>query len=315
MIPRGTENHLTTIETALARGEAARSPVVASWSRSARLHGLDPTKPSQPDRMTAQELAAARDRTAPLIRAASPNLDRLFQAVGAVGCCVLLADLDGVPLERRGAAVDDTVFSDWGLWPGTRWSEAQQGTNGIGTCLVEERVVTIHRDQHFFTRNTILSCMSAPIYGPQGKLAGVLDVSSARNDLTEGFMTLISQAVTETAQKIEAQAFRDAFPTARMVLVPGERASGGLLAVDHDDLVIGATRAARHQLGLTGDLVRQPRPAADVLGHFEHETLEDGERAVLMRALARAGGNVSAAARDLGISRATFHRKLGPRLI
>ncbi|MFC3181939.1 GAF domain-containing protein [Cypionkella sinensis] len=310
MITRGTENHLTTIETALARGEAARSPVVASWSRSARLHGLDPTKPGQQDRMTAQELSLARERTAPLIRAAAPNLDRLFQAVGAVGCCVLLADLDGVPLERRGAAVDDAVFSDWGLWPGTRWSEAQQGTNGIGTCLVEERVVTIHRDQHFFARNTILSCMSAPIYGPQGKLAGVLDVSSARNDLTEGFMTLISQSVTETAQKIEAQAFRDAFPTARMVLVPGER---GLLAVDSDDLVIGATRAARHQLGLSGDLARQPRPAADVLGHFEPETLEDGERAVLIRALARAGGNVSAAARDLGISRATFHRKLGPR--
>ena len=311
MSPRATESHLATIETALARGEAARSPVVASWSRSARLHGLDPTRPGAADRMTAQELSLARDRTAPLIRAAAPNLDRLFQAVGAVGCCVLLADLDGVPLERRGAAVDDAVFSDWGLWPGTRWSEAEQGTNGIGTCLVEERVVTIHRDQHFFARNTILSCMSAPIYGPQGKLAGVLDVSSARNDLTEGFMVLISQSVTETAQKIEAQAFRDAFPNARMVLVPGER---GLLAVDHDDLVIGATRAARHQLGLSGDLTRQPRPAADVLGHFERESLEDGERAVLMRALARAGGNVSAAARDLGISRATFHRKLGPRL-
>jgi len=40
-------------------------------------------------------------------------------------------------------------------------------------------------------------------------------------------------------------------------------------------------------------------------------TLEAGERAVMARALARAGGNASAAARALGISRATFHRKLG----
>ncbi|MEO6300048.1 MAG: helix-turn-helix domain-containing protein, partial [Paracoccaceae bacterium] len=119
-----------------------------------------------------------------------------------------------------------------------------------------------------------------------------------------------------TAQKIEAQAFRDAFPGARMVLVPGgERSLGALLAVDQDDLVIGATRAARHILGLSGDLSHQPRPAADVLGRVEHDTLEDGERAVLARALARAGGNVSAAARNLGISRATFHRKLGRRLI
>ena len=65
MSPRATENHLATIETALARGEAARSPVVASWSRSARLHGLDPTRPGAADRMTAQELSLARDRTPP----------------------------------------------------------------------------------------------------------------------------------------------------------------------------------------------------------------------------------------------------------
>ena len=60
----------------------------------------------------------------------------------------------------RGAAVDDPNFADWGLWPGTLWSEAEQGTNGIGTCLAEGRALTIHRDQHFHTRNTALSCTS-----------------------------------------------------------------------------------------------------------------------------------------------------------
>ena len=33
---------------------------------------------------------------------------------------------------------------------GHRWSEESVGTNGIGTCLVEQRALTIHRDQHFF---------------------------------------------------------------------------------------------------------------------------------------------------------------------
>ncbi len=311
---RPADHHLTEIEAALARGEAALSPLVASWSRSAHLHGLDPARVRRPERMMAAELAAAREKMAPLIHAAGPNLDRLFQAVGSVGCCILLADANGVPLERRGAPADDPVFANWGLWTGTVWTEAEQGTNGIGTCLVEGQVVTIHRNQHFLAHNTILSCMTAPVFDPQGNLAGVLDVSSARSDLTKGFMTLVVQAVTETAQKIEAQAFQDAFPKARMVLVPGnERHLGGLLAVDDDDLVVGATRAARLHLGLSGDLQNQPRPASDVLGHRGAETLEDAERSLLARALARAGGNVSAAARGLGISRATLHRKLGPR--
>ena len=86
-----------------------------------------------------------------------------------------------------------------------------------------------------------------------------------------------------------------------------------LLAVDGDDLVIGATRAARLHLGLQGDLGANPRPAADVLGQGSDDDLEQAERAALARALAREGGNASAAARRLGISRATFHRKIGKR--
>jgi transcriptional regulator of acetoin/glycerol metabolism len=38
--------------------------------------------------------------------------------------------------------------------------------------------------------------------------------------------------------------------------------------------------------------------------------LERAERGALRRALASSGGNVSAAARALGISRATLHRKM-----
>ncbi|MFT4150715.1 MAG: helix-turn-helix domain-containing protein [Paracoccaceae bacterium] len=303
--------HSRAVEAALSSGAAARSPVAASWSRSARLHGLAPDRGRKPERMTAQELALAVQRMEPVVRAAGPSLDRLFQAVGGVGCCVLLADRDGVPVDRRGASVDDRTFQDWGLWTGALWDEAHEGTNGIGTALAEGRAVTIHGTDHFLARNTLLSCMSAPLYDAEGQLAGVVDVSSCRADLTEGFAGLISHAVTEAARRIEADVFRLAFPRARIVLLPNaERHPGAALAVDGDDLVIGATRGARAMLGLSGDLMKSPRPAADLLGADAPETLEDAERAVLMRALARAGGNVSAAARGLGISRATFHRKI-----
>ena len=44
-------------------------------------------------------------------------------------------------------------------------------------------------------------------------------------------------------------------------------------------------------------------------GGAEIDLLE-AERGAVRRALARTGGNVSAAARALGVSRATLHRKL-----
>lgn len=143
------------------------------------------------------------------------------------------------------------------------------------------------------------------------------DVSTAGSETSEAVAGLISHAVMDAARRIEGDLFRSACPKARLMLAPGlDRSQGAILAVDGCELVIGATRAARPHFGRIGDLARKPVPAADLPGLDSPATLEEGERAVLARAdlaraLARAGGNASAAARALSISRATFHRKPG----
>jgi transcriptional regulator of acetoin/glycerol metabolism len=259
------------------------------------------------------QVAEARERLGPLLRVAQVSLDRLFLAVGGVGCSVLLADSDGVVVDRRGASCDDSTFDNWGLWTGAVWSEKFEGTNGIGTCLVEQRAVTIDRDQHFFTRNALLSCTTAPIFDEHGDLAAAIDVSSCRSDLTEGFQGLIGMVVADAARTIEAENFRLAFPAARILLtLTGERAGASLVAVDSDDLVVGATRAARLALGLNAQRLARPMPAADLIGRArgEGDGVDAAERAALHRALARAGGNVSRAAKELDMSRSTLHRKM-----
>jgi transcriptional regulator of acetoin/glycerol metabolism len=302
--------HADRVQQAIASGGSARSAVVASWHRSSALHHLDPADRAPPRRLSEREFREARERVEPLLRAAEEGLDRLRRAVGGLGCCVMLADRDGVPLERRGSPADDPDFRGWGLWTGAVWSEAAEGTNGIGTCLAEGRPVSIHRDQHFFTRNTALSCTSAPIHDHEARLAAVLDVSSCRADLTEALLGLIAHAVQDAARRIEGEAFRLAFPDARVLVAPGtEKSGGGLIAVDRDDLVVGATRAARQALGLTAETLARPRPVSDLLGVPDGD-LDSAERGVLQRALARADGNASAAAQALGISRATLYRKL-----
>ncbi|MBL8584655.1 MAG: sigma-54-dependent Fis family transcriptional regulator [Rhizobiaceae bacterium] len=309
----GNARHADKIQAAIESDAAARSALIASWRRSATLHRLDPADGSHPFRLSDAELSHARQRIEPLLRAAQASLDRLYLAVGGVGCCVLLADRHGIPVERRGAISDDETFREWGLWTGTIWSEQSEGTNGIGTCLVEQRALTIHRDQHFFAKNTLLSCTTAPIYDHEGNIAAALDVSSCRADLTEGFVNLISMAVTDAVRRIEAENFRMAFPDARiLVAATGEKAPNALLAVDRNDLVVGATRSARLAYGITQETLARPLPAADLLGSetsFAGD-LQEAERAILERALIRSDGNVTAAARALRMSRATIHRKI-----
>ena len=92
----------------------------------------------------------------------------------------------------------------------------------------------------------------------------------------------------------------------------GERTGASLVAVDSDDLVVGATRAARLTLGLNAQRLARPIPAADLIGRTraEGDGVDAAERAALHRALARAGGNVSRAAKELDMSRSTLHRKM-----
>ncbi len=247
------------------------------------------------------------------IAVARPQLDQLFQLVCPTGCNLLLTDAQGIVLEHRVSQGDAATFRGWGLWRGMDWSEEVQGTNGIGTCLAEGRQVTIHRDEHFYARNTGLSCMDAPIWGPDGRLIAALDISSARTDHTERLNALIAAQVAHSARAIEAAFFRVSFPGARIVTPEAVGTEDGslLLAVDKDDLAIGANRAARRAFGLEKEGQLRPRPASDLLGRQDEATgFERAERAAVIRALARAEGNVSAAARALGVGRATLYRRM-----
>ena len=318
---QSSAGHASRVEAALISGKAAQLPVVASWQRSKMLHRIDPDHAKPPERLTAQELSEVYERTGLLLHTSNPSLDNLYRAVGDVGCSVLLADSAGVIIARRGAVQDDRTFDEWGLWTGAVWSEQREGTNGIGTCLVEKRALTIHKDQHFQAKNTELSCTAAPIFDHQGDLLAVIDVSSCRADLTAGFSRLIACAVMDAARRIEAMYFGAMFPDCRIVLTgPAPEACQSsasdqltaLIAVDQNDFVIGATRQARRAFGLDQEDFMRPIPLSRLQGQVVNaeEDFHTAERRIILQALARADGNVSAAASAMGISRATLHRKI-----
>ncbi|WP_424970756.1 GAF domain-containing protein [Dinoroseobacter sp. S76] len=303
--------HALHVMETVENGASARSRLAASWARSMQTHHLDPSRRQRPERLAARHLADLRAQQEELLRAAGNSLDQLTQAVQHAGCVVLLADHKGRILDHRYHMADAEVFDAVGLVSGGDWSEAAEGTNGIGTCLSEERPLTIHRDEHFSARNIAMTCLSAPIHGAQGDLLAVVDVSSAREAQSPVANEMIGALVQHTAQQIELVLFQTAFPNARMVLADPQSLRSGFLAVDADDIVLGATHGARRNFGLQLRGALAPRPLHDTLGQDrERSGFEKAEYAALKTALIRAGGNASAAARALGVSRATLYRRM-----
>jgi len=309
---RKTPHADRVLEATSSASAAARSRIAASWHRSVRKHGLDPDNRRAPERIELSALQVRLDAAEKFMTVAAPRLDALYSLVGQSGCAVLLTDAQGVVLDQRVADADKAAFEGWGLSAGADWSEEREGTNGIGTCLTERRHVIIHQDEHFHARNTGMSCIDAPIFGENGQIMGALDVSSARADQTEAFNRLIGAQVAQTARAIEEAHFRATFGAARIIVAESDDTeTATLLAVDKDDLVIGATRGARRAFGLAATGALDARPAADILGREDGPTgFQRAERAAVVRALARADGNVSQAARQLGVGRATLYRRI-----
>jgi AraC-like DNA-binding protein len=221
--------------------------VSTSWQRSTNRYGVDPDSAQAPSILTAGEVRQRREPLDRLIFSAQDDIDRLYTMVRDAGYTLLFCDAEGVAVEHRGDEADSSRFRYWGTWLGGVWSEAAEGTNGIGTVIIEERPITIHRDQHYRSRHIDLSCSGAPVFGVDGKLLGVLDVSAIDPDRSERAHALTGALTVAAARAIEERFFRECFRKEWIIAIapPEEGDPAMQLALDNHQRVVGANRAAR----------------------------------------------------------------------
>ncbi len=228
----------------------ADNEVSTSWHRCVNTHGVDPASGEPPRILTRSELKDFREPLEKLVVDAQEELDRLYNVVRRARYVILLCDNKGVVVDHRGNQAEAGQFEYWGIWLGGVWSEEVEGTNGIGTCIAEERPVTVHQSQHFRARHISLSCSGAPIFDGDGKLAAILDVSSLDPELSEQSHALTGPLIEASARAIEERCFRERFRREWIVAVapPDRTATAMLIAVDRDQRIVGADRNARTRL-------------------------------------------------------------------
>jgi transcriptional regulator of acetoin/glycerol metabolism len=204
----------------------------------------------------------SRERLQQVLTIAGSEMNSLHQQLSD-GNAVLLTDARGVILNCVTAPGERKIFERAGLWLGADWSEAREGTNGIGTCLVERQSLTIHRDEHFRGRHTGLTCSASPVFDPHGDLLAVLDVSSARHDVTRQSQFHTMALVNLSAKMIESSYFLSEYDDQwllRFHLQAGGVGlfSEGLLAFDGEGKICALNQSALNLLGLgRSDLIGQ----------------------------------------------------------
>ena len=266
-------SHVECIDLVVRKGTLVTGAegVATSWGRCLTAHHLDPEIQAAPHIITEKEINDSREPLRSLILHAQEELDRLYAIVGPQQYVVLLCNRDGVAIQHRGDESLADAFKYWGIWLGGVWTEQIEGTNGIGTCITDQRATMVLRGQHFRTRHSNLSCAGAPIFDPLGRLAAVLDTSSMNPQTTQQSLSLAMAATKVSARGIEERIFREYFRHAwNIVAAP----SGGsdvavLLAVDNDQRILGADQIARRIFSLNDEVLNRGMALATT---FEYDS-------------------------------------------
>jgi sigma-54 dependent transcriptional regulator, acetoin dehydrogenase operon transcriptional activator AcoR len=227
-------------------------PFVESWIESSWRRclagGQRPERAPSFDTVPAAEMRRHQDANHHLVQAAKPTLERLGRAIADTRYFAILTNQAGVVVDVNGRIDRGDSRADVITRIGTDLSEPRVGTTAIGAALAELQPVWLHRGEHFFDATSVYSCAGAPLFGPDGHCAGMLDLTGIEAAERPELKHLVSQC----ARSIE-NALTLGRPHALLIRLnwPG-RALGddtdGLLCVDADGGITGANPAARQML-------------------------------------------------------------------
>jgi sigma-54 dependent transcriptional regulator, acetoin dehydrogenase operon transcriptional activator AcoR len=244
------EDRLARARTVLERrhmtpADLLAPEISASWTRCLD-HGLDPENPPPLRSIAEPALRRARETAGAMRPLVLAEMENLHQQIAGSNFIIAFALPDGLLLDTMADPSFDATARSSSIRPGSFWSETGCGTNALGSVATTRRPLTIHGGEHFFSRYGRLTCTAAPVFAPDGALAGVLDASSDCQSRQQHTRALVAMAATQ----IENGLFRENH-RGDIVVAFHNRAeylhtlSAGLMAFDPSGLILGANPQAR----------------------------------------------------------------------
>jgi sigma-54 dependent transcriptional regulator, acetoin dehydrogenase operon transcriptional activator AcoR len=233
----------------LSRGVDVAKPlptiVTDSWKRCLSDYHLDPDRVQRPAILTHAELRELSEKYSDLLAVAGPEVESLFLRLVDSEYLVSLASPQGAMMLFRCDYHFLTDMSNFGVLPGSVWTEERQGTNGVGTCLRTGKSVTIVGNQHYGSAAQSLTCLTAPILGKFGAVESVLNVTTPRAG-DERTNRVVLDIVERSARRIENKYFGRVYQKNNILRLAKDRedidlAEEGQIAVDDNGLVVAGT--------------------------------------------------------------------------
>ncbi|MEQ2527449.1 sigma 54-interacting transcriptional regulator [Bacillaceae bacterium CLA-AA-H227] len=173
------------------------SMIQRSWDRS-RSYNVNPDVKKGKVYETRKQQSVQEN--AELISTCLPLMKDIYQLVMGTGFIVVLCDAEGLLLKTIGD--EDTLrkAEEMSFVEGADWSEEAVGTNAIGTCIKEGVPIQVFHQQHFMKSCQEWTCSASPIFGVDGTLLGVLNMSGTYEKVHRHTLGM----VVSTAKAVES---------------------------------------------------------------------------------------------------------------
>jgi sigma-54 dependent transcriptional regulator, acetoin dehydrogenase operon transcriptional activator AcoR len=278
----------TVLERRLVTPVDLLSPdIAASWTRCLE-HGLDPGQPPQINHLEEAELRRAREAAGVLRPLVLAEMETLYDQISGSNFMIAFAVTNGLILDTIADRTFNPTARTTNIQPGGLWSELDCGTNALGSAAATQRAITVHGGEHFFSRYGKLTCTAAPVFAPDGTVAGVLDASSDCSSRQQHTRALVSMAATQ----IENGLFREHHRGAILVAFHNRAEylhtlSAGLMALDAEGTVLNMNLRAR--LFLQGLPTQPGRRFRDIFRTGFGDFIDMGKRDQRVRLQDRTG--------------------------
>ena len=228
-------------------GLLAEAWIERSWQRCLA-SGKMPDQAVGFDMLSPQARRHTEEANHVLVQAARPVLEKLGAAIASTRYFAILTNAQGVVVDVNGVIDRRDRRADLITRIGVDLSEGSVGTTAIGAALTELQPVWLHRGEHFFSANAAYSCAGAPLFGPDGRCAGMLDLTGV--DTVE--RPELKHLVVQSARSIE-NALIQSRPHDLLIRLNWSSHSlgddmDGLVGLDPDGWVTGANPAARQMV-------------------------------------------------------------------
>lgn len=220
--------------------------VYRSWQRCLQ-SGLDAYEKQLPNNILSGQILQNRiEQRQDLIALAKPTMNYLHGLMSGGGGVIVLSDNQGVIVHSVGDAEFMSKTDRVLLKTGASWLEKHRGTNAIGTALVDRMAVSVNGSEHFLENNGFLSCTAAPIFEPDGRISGVLNISTDKSTHHPHTLGLVKATVHSLEKQLfSANEFQYALVLKMHNTPEGLGSIGeGLIGINEDGVILGIDRVA-----------------------------------------------------------------------